>query len=86
VMPLLAQEQAWRVDINDGVRVNVAPLQVAGLLASDVLAGKDLPKAIAAPLRLDGRGRAGESGVDGARAGTGEGEDAVGGEAAEGGE
>lgn len=44
---LLAQEQAWRVDINDGVRVNVAPLQGAGLLASDVLAAKELPKAIA---------------------------------------
>jgi hypothetical protein len=44
---LLAQEQAWQVDINDGVRVNVAPLQVVGLLASDVLAAKELPKAIA---------------------------------------
>lgn len=44
---LLAQEQAWQVDINDGVRVNVAPLQGAGLLASDVLAAKELPKAIA---------------------------------------
>jgi hypothetical protein len=44
---LLAQEQAWRVDINDGVRVNVAPLQAAGLLAGDVLNKKDLPKAIA---------------------------------------
>ncbi|MFZ4851045.1 MAG: hypothetical protein ACOYL7_18130 [Caldilinea sp.] len=44
---LLAQEQAWQVDINDGVRVNLAPLQAAGLLASDVLAAKDLPKAIA---------------------------------------
>ncbi len=44
---LLAQEQAWTVDINDGVRVNVAPLQVAGLLASDVLAAKELGKAIA---------------------------------------
>jgi hypothetical protein len=44
---LLGQEQAWRVDINDGVRVNVAPLQAAGLLASDVLAAKELPKAIA---------------------------------------
>jgi hypothetical protein len=44
---LLAQERAWRVDINDGVRVNVAPLQVAGLLASDVLNKKDLTKAIA---------------------------------------
>ena len=42
----LAQERAWHVDINDGVRVNVAPLQAAGLLTSDVLAKKDLPKAI----------------------------------------
>jgi len=44
---LLAQEQAWQVDINDGVRVNIAPLQQAGLLAGDVLAKKDVPKAIA---------------------------------------
>jgi hypothetical protein len=44
---LLAQEAAWRVDINDGVRVNIAPMQDAGLLASDVLAKKDLPKAVA---------------------------------------
>ncbi len=35
------------MDINDGVQVNVAPLQVAGLLASDVLNKKDMPKAIA---------------------------------------
>jgi hypothetical protein len=35
---LLAQEQAWQVDINDGVRVNIALLQGAGLLAGDVLA------------------------------------------------
>jgi hypothetical protein len=48
---LLVQEQAWRVDINDGVRVNVAPLQTAGLLASDVLAAKELPKAIAGRAR-----------------------------------
>jgi hypothetical protein len=44
---LLAHEAAWRVDINDGVRVNIAPLQAAGLLVGDVLAKKDLPKAIA---------------------------------------
>ena len=31
-------EQAWHVDINDGVRVNIAPLQLAGVLASPVLA------------------------------------------------
>ncbi|MBW7883551.1 MAG: hypothetical protein H3C34_13110 [Caldilineaceae bacterium] len=44
---LRAQEQAWHVDINDGVRVNIAPIQQADLLASDVLAKKDVPKAIA---------------------------------------
>ncbi len=32
---------------NDGVRVNIAPLQKAGVLAADVLAKKDLDKAIA---------------------------------------
>lgn len=41
---LLVQERAWRVDINDGVRVNVAPLQAAGLFASDVLDRKTCPK------------------------------------------
>jgi hypothetical protein len=44
---LLAQERAWRVDINDGVRVNIAPLQAAGLLAAEVLNTRDLPKAVA---------------------------------------
>jgi hypothetical protein len=44
---LLHGEQAWRVDINDGVRVNIAPLQLAGLLASDVLKVADARKAIA---------------------------------------
>ncbi|HET6878828.1 MAG TPA: hypothetical protein VFI31_01585 [Pirellulales bacterium] len=44
---LLAQESAYAPDINDGVRVNVAPLQKAGLLAADILAKKDLDKAIA---------------------------------------
>jgi hypothetical protein len=44
---LFTQERAWRVDINDGVRVNVAPLQAVGLLAGDVLNKKDLPKASA---------------------------------------
>ena len=42
----LRQEQSYLPDINDGVRVNIAPLQQAGLLATDVLAGKDLDKAI----------------------------------------
>lgn len=43
---LLRQEQKYIPDINDGVRVNVAPLQKAGLLAGDVIAKKDLQKAI----------------------------------------
>ena len=45
---LLRRERAWDVDINDGVRVNVAPLQLAGLLADAVLAKDiDARKAIA---------------------------------------
>jgi hypothetical protein len=44
---LLVQEGRYLPDINDGVRVNIAPLQKAGLLASDVLAKKDVDKAIA---------------------------------------
>lgn len=43
----LQQESAYFPDINDGVRVNIAPLQKAGLLAADVIAKKDLDKAIA---------------------------------------
>jgi hypothetical protein len=44
---VLAQnEQAWRVDINDGVRVNIAPLQLAGVLAGDVLKAADAKNAI----------------------------------------
>jgi hypothetical protein len=43
----LAQEQRYDPDLNDGVRVNVAPLQRAELLAVDVLAAKDVEKAIA---------------------------------------
>lgn len=31
-------EKAWHVDINDGVRINIAPLQLAGVLTSTVLA------------------------------------------------
>jgi hypothetical protein len=42
----LAQERRYDPDLNDGVRVNIAPLQKAGLLAADVLAAKDLDKAI----------------------------------------
>jgi hypothetical protein len=40
------QEKRYDPDINDGVRVNIAPLQIAGLLSADVLAKKDLEKAI----------------------------------------
>lgn len=43
----LAQERPYDPDLNDGVRVNIAPLQRAGLLAADVLATKDVEKAIA---------------------------------------
>ena len=44
---LLRNEQAWHVDINDGVRVNIAPLQLAGALASDVLKSAEARKALA---------------------------------------
>jgi hypothetical protein len=45
---LLRRERAWAVDGNDGVRVNVAPLQLAGLLADQVLPKEtDARKAIA---------------------------------------
>jgi hypothetical protein len=43
----LAQERCYAPDLNDGVRVNIAPLQRAGLLAANVLATKDVEKAIA---------------------------------------
>ena len=43
----IRQESAYWPDINDGVRVNIAPLQNAGLLATDVIAAKDVDKAIA---------------------------------------
>jgi len=43
----LAQEQRYEPDLNDGVRVNIAPFQRAGLLAVDVLAAKDVEKAVA---------------------------------------
>lgn len=42
-----AQEKRYDPDINDGVRVNIAPLQKAGLLAAEVIAKKDVEKAIA---------------------------------------
>lgn len=44
---LLAQERRYDPDLNDGVRVNIAPLQRAGLLPADMIAAKDLEKAIA---------------------------------------
>jgi len=47
VREFVQQESLYHPDINDGVRVNIAPLQKAGLLTGDVLAGKDVGKAIA---------------------------------------
>jgi len=46
VREFVQQESLYQPDINDGVRVNIAPLQKAGLLTTDVLAGKDMEKAI----------------------------------------
>ena len=43
---LLRLEGTWHVDINDGVRVNIAPLQLAGVLANDVLKAADARKAL----------------------------------------
>jgi hypothetical protein len=43
----VGQERRYDPDLNDGVRVNIAPLQRAGLLAAEVLATKDVEKAIA---------------------------------------
>ena len=47
VEDFIRQESMYAPDINDGVRVNIAPLQKAGILAADVLAKKDVDKAIA---------------------------------------
>ena len=47
VADFVSQESAYVPDINDGVRVNIAPFQRAGLLAADVLGAKDVDKAIA---------------------------------------
>ena len=47
VADFIRQESAYAPDINDGVRVNIAPLQKAGLLAAEVLASKEIDKAIA---------------------------------------
>ncbi|NWJ94848.1 MAG: BREX-1 system adenine-specific DNA-methyltransferase PglX [Chloroflexi bacterium] len=46
VEAFLNQERRYNPDINDGVRVNIAPLQKAGLLSAEVIAKKDLDKAI----------------------------------------
>ena len=46
IAEFIAQESAYVPDINDGVRVNIAPLQKAGLLHVDVLDPKDADKAI----------------------------------------
>jgi len=47
IRDFMQQESFYAPDLNDGVRVNIAPLQRAGILAADVLAAKDLDKAIA---------------------------------------
>jgi len=47
IAEFIAQEIAYIPDINDGVRVNIAPLQKAGLLAADTIAVKDIENAIA---------------------------------------
>ena len=47
----LHNEEAWHVDINDGVRVNIAPLQLAGVLTKDVLNKKDATKALSDRVR-----------------------------------
>lgn len=47
IAEFVIQESLYAPNINDGVRVNIAPLQKAGLLAADVLAAKDVDKAIA---------------------------------------
>ena len=44
---LFRQEQSYIPDINDGVRVNIAPMQKAGLLAANVLVANDVDQAIA---------------------------------------
>ena len=46
IAEFVRQESLYQPDINDGVRVNIAPLQKAGLLTADVLAGKDADKAL----------------------------------------
>jgi hypothetical protein len=47
VADFITQESRYAPDLNDGVRVNIAPIQKAGLLHAEVLDGKDADKAIA---------------------------------------
>jgi hypothetical protein len=47
IADFMTQESRYAPDINDGVRVNIAPIQKAGLLHTDVLDAKDADKAIA---------------------------------------
>lgn len=47
VKDFIRQESAYIPDINDGVRVNIAPIQKAGLLPKDVLSKSDMNSAIA---------------------------------------
>lgn len=47
IRAFIQQESAYAPDLNDGVRVNIAPLQRASLLSTEVLAAKDVDKAIA---------------------------------------
>lgn len=47
IQEFILQEGAYQPDVNDGVRVNIAPLQRAGILTADVLAAKDVENAIA---------------------------------------
>jgi hypothetical protein len=47
IADFIIQESRYAPDINDGVRVNIAPIQKAGLLHADVLDAKDADKAIA---------------------------------------
>lgn len=47
IADFITQESRYAPDINDGVRVNIAPIQKASLLHADVLDAKDADKAIA---------------------------------------
>jgi len=57
IADFITQESRYAPDINDGVRVNIAPIQKAGLLHTEVLDAKDADKAIAdrAEWRVDER-------------------------------